>query len=158
VQSTERSRPIKQQSRAVQARWAGEAAAEDDLRAHFISLPLDRALALLAKMRANCTTAGKLINERINAPGDQHCKTCKITLAAFKAKGKPDWWLNSPHYDPDDHNIIIVDHFCSAACVSMNNNKTQGTYGVADQGMLPSDNPKNHPNLTHAAQTERVRG
>jgi hypothetical protein len=40
----------------------------------------------------------------------------------------------------------------------MNNNKTQGTYGVADQGMLPSDNPKNHPRLTHAAQTEQSKG
>jgi hypothetical protein len=151
------SRPIKQQARAIQARWAGEQAAEEELRAHFLSIPLEKALALLQKMRANCTIAGTIINSRINAPGDQKCKTCGLTFEKLKAKGKPDWWLNRPHYDKDDRNIIHVDHFCSAACVSQENNKTQGVRGVADQGMLPSDNPKNHPRLTHAAQTELVK-
>lgn len=145
---------MKQQSRAIQARWAGEQATEDDLRSHFLSLPLERGLALLSKMRANCTIAGTILNERINAPRDQHCKTCKVTLAEFKERGKPDWWLNRPHYNAEDRNIIEVDHFCSAACVSMENNKTQGTYGVADQGMLPRMNPKNHPRQTHEAQTD----
>jgi hypothetical protein len=147
-------RPLKQQARAIQARWAGEEAAESDLRLHFESLPLDRALALLGKMRANCTIAGTIINSRINTPGDQKCKTCGLTYEKLKANGKPDWWLNKPHYDPEDHNIILVDHFCSSACVSFYNNKTQGVRGIPDQGMLPKDNPANHPRLTHAEQTE----
>lgn len=147
---------MKQQARAIQARWAGEEAAESDLRAHFLSLPLDKALALLAKMRANCTLAGQLINSRINAPEDQRCKTCRLTYVALKAKGKPDWFLNRPYYDKEDRNIIHVDHFCSAACVSLENNKTQGVHGIADRGMLASDNPKNHPRLTHAAQTDHA--
>jgi hypothetical protein len=145
---------MKQQSRAIQARWAGEQAAEDELRLHFESIDLDRALALLAVMRRNCTTAGTIINSRINAPGDQRCKTCGLTYEDLKKRGKPDWWLNRPYYDKEDRNIIHVDHFCSAACVSMENNKTQGVRGIADQGMLPSMNPKNHPRLTHEAQTD----
>jgi len=142
---------MKQQSRAIQARWATESATEADLRSHFESLPLDRALALLAVMRRNCTTAGEIINSRINAPGDQRCATCGTTLADFKKRGKPDWWLNRPYYDKDDRNIIHVAHYCSAACVSLENNKTQGVRGIADRGMLPGDNPKNHPR-THPAQ------
>jgi len=145
---------MKQQARAIQARWAGEAAAEDDLRVHFESLPLEKALALLAKMRANCTTAGQILNSRINAPGDQKCKTCGLTYDDLKKRGKPDWWLNKPYYDKEDRNIIHVLHFCSSACVSLENNRTQGVKGVADQGMLAKDNPQNHPRLTHASQTE----
>jgi len=144
-------RPIKQQSRAIQARWATEQSTEEDLRAHFHSLPLERALALLAQMRRNCTTAGEIINSRINAPGEQRCATCNLSLAEFKKRGKPDWWLNRPYYDPQDRNIIHVAHYCSAACVSLENNKTQGVRGIADQGMTPDMNPKNHPR-THPAQ------
>lgn len=145
---------MKQQARAIQARWAAEAATEDDLRLHFETIPLDRALALLAVMRKNCTTAGTIINSRINAPGDQRCETCGKTYEDLKKTGKPDWWMNQPYYDPEDRNIIHVRHFCSAACVSLHNNKTQGVHGVADQGMLPSMNPKNHPRLTHSSQTD----
>lgn len=145
---------MKQQARAVQARWATEQSTEDELRLHFESISLDRALTLLAQMRKNCTIAGTIINSRINTPGDQKCKTCGLTYENLKKKGKPDWWLNRPYYDPEDRNIIHVSHFCSAACVSMENNATQGVRGIADQGMLPSDNPKNHPRLTHAAQTK----
>jgi hypothetical protein len=136
---------MKQQARAIQARWAAEQAAEDELDLHFRSVPLEKALALLDKMRRNCKLAGTIINERINAPSDQSCKGCGLTYAKLKEKGKPDWWLNRPYYDKEDRNIIHVDHFCSAACVSMENNKTQGTYGVSDQGMLPKMNPHNHP-------------
>ena len=145
---------MKQQSRAIQARWAGEQATEDDLRLHFETLPLDRALSLLGLMRKNCTLAGTIINSRINAPGDQQCKTCGLTYEKLKARGKPDWFLNRPYYDPEDRTIIHVSHYCSAACVSLENNKTQGVRGIADRGMLPSDNPKNHPHQTHAAQTD----
>lgn len=105
-------------------------------------------------MRKNTTIAGTIINDRINTPGDQKCKTCKITYEKMRAKGKPDWFLNRPYYDKEDRNIIHVEHFCSAVCVSLENNKTQGIKGVADQGMLAKDNPQNHPRLTHAAQTE----
>jgi hypothetical protein len=136
---------MKQQARAIQARWAGEEASEADLRLHFESLPLDRALALLAKMRGNSTIAGTIINSRINTPGDQKCKTCGMTYEQLRKGNKPDWWLNKPHYDPNDHNIIIVDHFCSSACVSFYNNKTQGVKGIADQGMTPDMNPHLHP-------------
>lgn len=109
-------------------------------------------------MRGNCTTAGMILNSRINAPGDQHCETCGMTYEKLKSTGKPDWWLNRPHYDKDDRNIIHVKHFCSAACVSLENNKTQGVKGVADQGMLPRDNPHNHPRqMTHEAQTEHTK-
>ena len=138
------SKPMKQQARAIQARWAGEEASEADLRLHFESLPLDRALALLAKMRGNSTIAGTIINSRINTPGDQRCKTCGMTYEALRKGNKPDWWLNRPHYNAEDRNIIEVDHYCSAACVSMENNKTQGVRGIADRGMLRSDNPDNH--------------
>jgi hypothetical protein len=136
---------VKQQSKAIQARWASEKATEAELRSLFHSLPLDRALALLAVMRRNCTTAGTIINSRINSQEDQHCKTCGKTYSALRKTGKPDWFLNRPYYDPEDRNIIHVSHFCSAACVSLENNKTQGVYGMADRGMLRTDNPKNHP-------------
>lgn len=148
------SRPIKQQARAIQARWAGEQATEDELRLHFESLPLEKALALLAQMRKNCVIAGTILNTRINAPGDQKCKTCGLTYEGLKRKGKPDWWLNRPYYDREDRNIIHVDHFCSSACVSLENNKTQGVRGIADQGMLAKDNPQNHPRLTHPTQAK----
>jgi len=150
---------MKQQSRAIQARWAGEQAAEDELLALFTSLPLDRALALLSKMRKNCESAGKLINSRINTPEVQKCETCRKTYDELIKGGRiRDWFLNQPYYDKDDRNIIHVRHFCSAACISLYNNKTQGVRGVADQGMRPQDNPKNHPHQTHEAQTELTKG
>src|ERR1700758_3611541 len=93
VQPTQPSRPMKQQARAIQARWAGEEAAESDLRLHFESIPLDKALALLGKMRANCTIAGTIINSRINAPADQKCEVCKLPHSEMM-KRKPDWWCN----------------------------------------------------------------
>ena len=142
-----RQKPIKQQAKAIQARWAAEEATEVELRAHFLSVPLEKALALLAKMRQNCTTAGTILNDRINTPSDQKCKGCGKTYEELKKTGKPDWWLNRPFYDPQDRNIIHVDHFCGASCVSMENNKTQGVRGIADRGMLRSDNPKNHPHV-----------
>ena len=97
-------------------------------------------------MRKNCQTAGQTLNARVNLPSEQRCKTCRITYADMQARKRGnDWFLNRPHYHPEDRNIILVDHFCSAACVSLENNKTQGVSGVADRGMLPSDNPRNHP-------------
>jgi len=138
--------PLKQQSRAVQARWAGEQAAEADLRSYFATLPLDRAFALYAKMRQNLEVAGHILNDRSNVPEVQNCKTCGLTFDDMvKRTRKNDWFLNRPHYHEGDHNIIDVDHFCSAACVSMENNKTQGVYGLPDRGMVPGDNPANHP-------------
>lgn len=138
------SLPVKQQSRAIQARWAGEQASEQDLGQHFKTLPLEKALSLLAAMRHNIEVAGKIINDRVNAPEVQRCKTCGKTFDQLLKGGKRDWFLNRPHYDPKDRNIILVDHFCSANCVSLENNKTQGVRGISDRGMLRSDNPKNH--------------
>ena len=141
-------KPIKQQARAIQARWAGEAAAEEELRQHFLTIPLEKALPLLDKMRKNCELAGKILNERINVPEIQKCKTCGKTYdQLIKSQRMRDWFLNRPHYDPKDRNIILVDHFCSAACVSLENNRTQGVRGIADRGMLASENPKFHPHL-----------
>jgi len=140
-----KEKPLKQQSRAIQARWAAEEANEEQLRHFFLTTPLEKSLAVLNKMRLNCQTAGQIINQRINEPEIQKCKTCGLTYEKLKQKGKPDWFLNRPYYDKDDRNVIHVDHFCSPACVSMENNKTQGVKGIPDRGMLPSDNPKNHP-------------
>jgi hypothetical protein len=151
-ESQEKQRPMKQQAKAIQARWAGEQAAEDDLRDHFLTLPLEKALDVLKKMRSNCVIAGTILNERINSPNEQKCEVCGLTYAEMK-KRKPDWWSNQPHYHAEDRNIILVRHFCSANCMSNYNNKTQGVRGIADQGMTPDMNPKNHPRQTHAAQT-----
>lgn len=138
-------------SKAIQARWAGEQATEEDLRDFFLSLPIEKAMTLLGKMRKNCEIAGKIMNERINVPEVQKCATCGITWQDFiKTSRKSDWFLNRPHYHKEDRNIIVVDHYCSAACVSYANNETQGVRGIADRGMLPSDNPKNHPHLKNA--------
>lgn len=98
-------------------------------------------------MRKNCMIAGTLINSRINSQEDQKCEVCKMTFSQLQQKGKPDWWLNRPYYDKEDRNIIHVMHFCSANCVSLHNNQTQGVKGIADRGMRPQDNPKNHPNV-----------
>jgi hypothetical protein len=135
---------VKQQSRAIQARWAAEHATEDALRSHFQTIPLDRALALLGQMRHNCELAGQILNGRINVPEIQRCKTCGLTYDDMRKAGKPDWFLNRPHYSAKDRSIIEVDHFCSGACVSMENNKTQGVHGMPDRGMLRTDNPANH--------------
>jgi hypothetical protein len=139
-------RSLKQQSRAVQARWAGEAASEQDLRTFFTSLDLPRAFKLYAQCRSNLEIMGKILNDRSNVPEVQCCKTCGLSFADMQRRSrKNDWFLNRPHYHQGDRNIIDVDHFCSAACVSLENNKTQGVYGMADRGMLASDNPQNHP-------------
>jgi hypothetical protein len=85
-----------------------------------------------------------------------------LTYEDLKKRGKPDWWMNKPYYDKEDRNIIHVLHFCSSACVSLENNQTQGVRGVADQGMLRTDNPANHKQdldrmrMTHAAQTDKA--
>jgi hypothetical protein len=141
-------RPIKQQSRAIQARWAGEKASEEEVTVHFQSLPLDKALVLLAKMRSNCTLAGTILNQRINEPLIQRCFTCKKSLEELtreKGSGFRDWKMNRPHRSKTDPNIIQVDHFCSERCIALANQKEQGIRGVADRGMMPADNPKNHP-------------
>lgn len=138
--------PKPQQSKAAQARWAGESATETELRAHFGILPLDKAFVLYERMRRNLEIAGRILNDRSNVPEIQYCKTCRITMEDYQKKSrKNDWYLNRHHYHQGDHNVIVTEHFCSAACVCYENNKTQGVYGIADQGMLPSDNPKNHP-------------
>jgi hypothetical protein len=142
------SKPLKQQSKAIQARWAGEQASEQDLRQYFLDLPLDKAFNLYAQMRKNLEVAGKILNDRSNVPEEQHCKTCYISFVDYQKRcRKNDWFLNRPYYHQGDRNIIDVDHFCSAACVSLENNKTQGVYGMPDRGMLASDNPRNHPRL-----------
>ena len=139
------NRPLKQQSRAIQARWAGEQASEEELEKHMRSLPLDRAMKLHKKMRHNCELSGKILNERINVPEVQRCKTCGKTFDDLvKDSRMRDWFLNRPYYDKNDRNIIHVDHFCSASCLSLENNKTQGVKGIPDRGMLRTDNPKNH--------------
>lgn len=133
-------------SKATEARWAGEQATESDLRTHFQTLELPKAFALYERMRKNLETAGKILNERSNVPEIQFCKTCGITMEDYQKRcRKNDWFLNRPHYRQGDRNIIDVEHFCSAACVSLENNKTQGVYGISDQGMTPDMNPKNHP-------------
>lgn len=139
-------RPRPQQSKAVEARYMGERAAEQELRDHFKTLELAQAFALYARMRKNIEIAGRILNERSNVPEIQYCKTCGLTMEDYqKRTRKNDWFLNRPHYHEGDRNIIDVDHFCSAACVSYENNKTQGVYGISDQGMTQDMNPKNHP-------------
>lgn len=141
------TKPVNQQSKAVQARWAGEQANEAEVRELFQTINVDKGLNLLAKMRLNCTLAGTILNDRINQPELQKCKTCEISEADYKAKhGNKDWFLNRPYYDKEDRNIIHVDHFCSLSCISLENQKSQGTKGVSDRGMLRGDNPHNHPN------------
>jgi hypothetical protein len=143
-------KPLVQQSKAVQARWAGEHAADTDLRTFFEQLPLPKAFVVYAKMRSNLETVGKLLNARVNLPEEQYCKTCERSLADLGANAKRGWFLDRPHYRNGDRNIIDVDHFCSAACLSLENNRTQGVYGLSDRGMLPHDNPRNHPRLNPA--------
>lgn len=140
-------RPLKQQSKAVQARWAGEQAAEEELRQHFLTIPLDKAFLVYEKMRKNIETAGRILNDRANVPEIQKCKTCGITFEQLIKGGsrKNDWFLNRPRYKEGDRNVILVDHFCSAACISLENNKTQGVYGMSDRGMTPDMNKRNHP-------------
>jgi hypothetical protein len=144
--ASEDDRPLNRQPRPVVARWAGEQATEEELRKHFNSIPLEKAFALYEKMRRNMEIVGKILNQRSNIPEVQKCKTCGVTFDDFqKTSRKNDWFLNRPRYKDGDRNIIMVEHFCSAACISLENNKTQGVYGISDRGMLRSDNPRNHP-------------
>ena len=140
-------RPVKQQSRAIQARWAGEQAAEEDLRQHFLTIPLEKAFFLYEKMRKNLETAGRILNDRANVPEIQKCKTCGKTYEQIVKEGhrRNGWFLDRPYYKEGDRNVILVSHFCSAACVSLENNQTQGVYGMSDRGMTPDMNKKNHP-------------
>lgn len=140
-------KPRPQQSKAVEARYMGERAAETELREYFKTLDLPQAFTLYARMRKNLEIAGRILNERSNLPEEQHCKTCGKTFEQYKTTSrKNDWFLNRPRYRDGDRNIIDVEHFCSAVCISLENNKTQGVYGISDQGMTPDMNPKNHPN------------
>jgi hypothetical protein len=148
VKAEEEQQKVKQQTRAAQARYAGERASEQELRDFFQELALDKAFKLYHQMRTNLEIAGKILNERSNVPEVQHCKTCGVSFEDYKRScRKNDWFLNRPFYHEGDRNIIDQDHFCSAACVSLENNKTQGVYGMSDRGMTPYDNPKNHPYL-----------
>lgn len=155
TESLSPQKPIKQQTLAVQARWAAEESTEEEAMKFYSSIPVERLLSVHKRMRERCELAGKVLNTRVNTPDRQKCKVCGISFENFKKKGKPDWWLNRPHYHPEDRNIILVDHFCSAACVSRENNKTQGVYGIPDQGMLPQDNPVNHPRQVKGDIRER---
>lgn len=141
-------RPVKQQSRAVQARYANERATDEELETLLHSLTLDKAFALYDRMKHNFEFAGRVLAARANQPEVQKCKTCGITWDEFiKTSRKPDWFLNRPFYMEGNRNVILVSHFCSASCVSFENNRTQGVRGIPDRGMLNSDNPKNHPHL-----------
>jgi hypothetical protein len=98
-------------------------------------------------MRSNCVTAGTILNERINAENAQRCFTCKLSAEELQKRpgGFRGWRMDRPHRHPEDMNITIVDHFCSDICIARANQESQGVRGVADRGMLPSDNPKLHP-------------
>jgi hypothetical protein len=138
---------VKQQSKAIQARWAGEREAESELTEYFRSIPVDKGLEVLARMRKNCTLGGTILNERINDQSIQRCFTCKKSIEELNKRpgGFRGWRMSRPRYHPEDRNIKIVDNFCSDICIAMAHQKEQGVRGVPDRGMLPSDNPENHP-------------
>ena len=146
--------PIKQQSRAVQARWAGEKASEQEIEEYFRSLPLERAFALYDKLKKNFELAGRILAERANQPEAQNCEMCGVSWEEFsKTSRKSDWYSNSPYYKEGSRSCILVRHFCSAACYSYYNNKTQGgARCIPDRGMVPGDNPKNHPRSNSPSQ------
>ena len=97
------------------------------------------------RMRRNLETVGRILNQRKNVPEIQRCKTCGLPKEELVKRRQNGWFLDRHHYHNGDRNIIVTEHFCSAACVSLENNKTQGVYGIADRGMLPAENPQNHP-------------
>jgi hypothetical protein len=133
----------KQQTAAVKARWAGEKATEDDVRKFFAQdLEIEEGLSLLARMRKNCEIASYALNARITADDNKaRCKTCGGAKKANK-----QWALVRPKRDPTT-NLIVNEHFCQLACVALENQKKDGVKGISDRGMLPSDNPANHPHL-----------
>lgn len=129
--------PANQQSAAVRARWAAEKGTEEDVRQMFVQINVEEGLQILAKMRANCETAASVLNQRITADETkERCKTC-----GGEKKQNKDWILRRPHRDPVTQQIV-TDVFCQMACVAMENQKQQGTYGISDRGMLATDNPR----------------
>jgi hypothetical protein len=143
-----KQRPMKQQSRAIQARWAGEQASEQELDEFFRSIPIDKGLVIIDKMNANRQRAGTILNERMSAEHLQRCKTCNKSLEELqkeRGSGFRGWRLNRPHRDPNNMNMVIVDHFCSDVCIALENQSKQGVKGLSDRGMTRDINPKNHP-------------
>lgn len=130
-----------QQSAAIKARWLVEKNSEIDLKRIFSSIDYQEGLDLLARMRKNCEISGHTLNERISH--DDESAKCHVCGGGRK-QGR-QWYLLRPFIHPVTR-IIQNRYFCDISCVVRENHANQGVAGISDRGMLPSDNPKNHPN------------
>lgn len=127
------SRPS-QQSAAVRARWATEKATEDEVLTLFSTIDKEEGMALLARMRKNCESAARALNQQITASSD----TQKCAYCGGPKKPNRQWALIKPRRDPSS-GIVTNQFFCDAFCVSNMNHKEQGVRGIPDRGMLSTD-------------------
>lgn len=124
----------------IQARWSAETASEVEVDAHFRVIEIEEGLALLARMRRNTELASKALNARISLDDTKaRCATCQGAK-----KPNKQWALIRPRRDEKTGQILNI-FYCSMACVALENQRTQGTYGVSGQGMTKDMNPHNHP-------------
>ena len=140
-----------QQSAAVQARWAAEEATEEGLRKYFSKqVTVEEGLAILVRMRKNAELAGEVLNVRITSDVEkERCHYCGQTKPINK-----QWCLVRAIYHPVTRKPVNQ-YFCSPICVAMENKRQGGTAGIADRGMMPSDNPENHPVALAGGQTAK---
>lgn len=112
-------------SNAANSRWAGEKATESEIRELFSTLPTDDAIQLLGKMRNNCETAGRAINDAIQkrSKGDR-CHTC----GGSQRPGR-QWAFVKAVKDPVTFQMYNI-FFCTNACVAAENIKNQGPQGA----------------------------
>jgi hypothetical protein len=110
---------------AVDARWAGEKASEQEVFDHFFALSTDDAVQLLGKMRFNCEVAARGINAAI----EKNKKEDKCYVCEGPKPPNKQWAFIRAVKHPVTHSMYNI-FFCSTACVSRENIRNQGPAGA----------------------------
>jgi hypothetical protein len=137
----------------VQARWATEQAAKDDLVTMFTDCEIEDGMALLARMREMCELAARTLEKRRTEETENtKCSICGVTK---KKLGNRNWRMVKPKRDPKTL-VLVTEYFCSDACIVEGNRREHGISAMSDRGMLPGDDPSRAKNSIIAHQ-ERVK-
>jgi hypothetical protein len=119
------------QSNAARARWAGEKATEQEIVELFSTIPVDEGLQILSRMRTMAETGARILNNRITADTvDTKCHHC----GGHKLPNR-QWALVRPYRDPKTGTLGNY-YFCSARCIALENQKSQGIAAIPDRGMV----------------------
>ena len=105
-------------SRAVAAAvWLSLTATELEVRKHFRSIPVQRGLETLARMRKQCDLAAEALQARMDEGNTERCTGCGKTLEEAR---KSQWIMQGSEVDPET-GVPMPYRFCGPMCVRERN-------------------------------------